>query len=189
MIIDRNKINWTKIQSGVKKYTWIMKFIEKAKENNNDLTKEKEFRKTFNGFYRIRQKPEQFYNKYYFLLNANLKSPLNFINILENLYSVEQRLESSFSSKLLHTINPDLPIWDSIVMEKLKLKTTFYSKEIKKKKEQIITQYQNLSDFFNKFIITPEGQELINLFDDKIDTQDYNITPLKKIDFIIWQTR
>ena len=189
MIIDQKNINWTNIQSGVIKYTWIMEFIEKAKLNNIDLTIEKEFRTKFNGFYRIRQKPEEFYNQYYLLLNSNLKSTPEFINILENLYTIEQRLESSFSSKLLHSINPNLPIWDSIVMQKLNLKTTFYPKDIIKKKENIVNQYQRLSVFFNDFLLTQESQQLINLFDKKINTQNYNITPLKKIDFIIWQTR
>jgi hypothetical protein len=189
MIIDQKNINWTNIQSGVIKYTWIMEFIEKAKLNNIDITIEKEFRKKFNGFYRIRQKPEKFYNKYYILLNSNLKATSEFIEVLEQLYTVEERLESSFSSKLLHTINPNLPIWDSIVMKRLNLKTTFYSKDIEIKKENIVAQYQKLSTFFNDFILTKEGKELINLFDEKIVIQDYDLTPLKKIDFIIWQTR
>jgi hypothetical protein len=74
-------------------------------------------------------------------------------------------------------------------MQKLNLKTTFYPKDIKKKKENIVTQYQKLSVFFNDFLLTQESQQLINLFDAKINTQNYNLTPLKKIDFIIWQTR
>jgi hypothetical protein len=189
MIIDQKKINWTKIQSGVDKYKWIMEFIEKAKKNNIDLTKEEEFRKKFNGFYRIRQKPEKFYNKYYLLLNTNLKSPPAFINILEQLYTIEKRLENSFSSKLLHTINPNLPIWDKIVMNGLKLKTTFYSKDIKKKKKDIVSEYEKLNKFFDDFLLTLECQELIKLFDEKIDTKKFKLTPLKKIDFIIWQTR
>lgn len=166
-----------------------MKFIEDAKLKNIDLSIDIKFRTKFNGFYRIRQKPEKFYNKYYTLLNSSLKASPEFIEVLEQLYSVEERLESSFTSKLLHTINPNLPIWDSIVMKNLNLKTTFYSKDIEIKKENIVTQYQKLSTFFNDFILTKEGKNLINLFDEKIITQDLNITPLKKIDFIIWQTR
>lgn len=189
MIVNQNKINWGNIQIGVEKYIWIMKFIEDAKLMNIDVSKDIKFRTKFNGFYRIRQKPEKFYNKYYKLLNSNLKGTPEFIEVLEELYTVEERLESSFSSKLLHTINPNLPIWDSIVMKKLNLKTIFYSKNIEIKKENIIAQYQKLSTFFNDFILTKEGKELINLFDEKNIVQDYNLTPLKKIDFIIWQTR
>jgi hypothetical protein len=166
-----------------------MEFIEKAKTNNIDLSKDMKFRTKFNGFYRIRQKPEKFYDKYYELLNSNLKANPEFIEVLEKLYTVEERFENSFSSKLLHTINPNLPIWDSIVMKKLNLKTTFYFKSIQIKKENIVAQYQKLSTFFNDFILTKDGKELIDLFDEKIIIQDYNLTPLKKIDFIIWQTR
>jgi hypothetical protein len=45
------------------------------------------------------------------------------IDILESLYLVEKKLESPFSSKLLHLIHPNLPIWDSIVMKRLNLRT------------------------------------------------------------------
>jgi hypothetical protein len=86
-------------------------------------------------------------------------------------------------------MNPNFPIWDSIVMQNLDLIIKKYPKDSTEKKEAIIKQYEKLSNFYVKFILTPEGQVLINLFDDKIDTQDYNITPLKKIDFLIWQTR
>jgi hypothetical protein len=74
-------------------------------------------------------------------------------------------------------------------MNGLKLKTAFYSKDIKKKKKDIISEYEKLNKFFDDFLLTLECQELIKLFDEKIDTKEFKITPLKKIDFIIWQTR
>jgi hypothetical protein len=39
MIINKDNINWGKIQEGVEKYIWIMNFIEKAKLKNYDLSK------------------------------------------------------------------------------------------------------------------------------------------------------
>lgn len=56
MIINKDNINWGKIQEGVEKYIWIMNFIEKAKLKNYDLSKESEFRKKFNGFLKNKTK-------------------------------------------------------------------------------------------------------------------------------------
>jgi hypothetical protein len=189
MIIDQNKINWGNIQEGVSKYIWIMKYIDDAKLKNKDISKDEVFRKKFNGFYVMGRKTEKYYDFYYTLLNTKIRNNSNFLEILEQLYTIQNNFESSFSSKLLHTMNPNFPIWDSIVMQNLDLIIKKYPKDSTEKKEAIIKQYEKLSNFYVKFILTPEGQVLINLFDDKIDTQDYNITPLKKIDFIIWQTR
>ena len=80
--------------------------------------------------------------------------------------------------------NDDLDKRMLMMEEQFKILTDFI-----KKKENIVNQYQRLSVFFNDFLLTQECQQLINLFDKKINTQNYNITPLKKIDFIIWQTR
>jgi hypothetical protein len=74
-------------------------------------------------------------------------------------------------------------------MEKLDLIIKVYPKNAKEKKETIIKQYEKLSNFYDKFLISSEGRGLISRFDDMIDTKDFEITPLKKIDFIIWQTR
>jgi len=190
MIINKDNINWENIQTGVDKYSWIIKFVESAKLNGIDLAKEIEFKKKFNGFYRIRQKSEKFYNFYYFLFNSKLKTYINFEDILEQLYQVDKKFESSFSSKLLHSVNPSLPIWDSIVLKKLQLKIP-YQKNLKKneKKEMIVELYRNISIFYENFLKTKEGKDLLELFDSKIQERGYKISSIKKIDFIIWQTR
>ena len=189
MIINKSNINWDNIQKGVDKYLWIMKYIDDAILKNKDISKDEEFRKKFTGFYVMGRKIEKYYDFYYSLLNSKIRSGSTFSEILNQLYTVQNNFESSFSSKLLHSINPNLPIWDSIVMNNLDLVIKKYSKEPVEKKKQIIKQYEELSKFYDQFIISQEGRELIILFDEKIQVIDYNITPVKKIDFIIWQTR
>jgi hypothetical protein len=189
MIIDKNKIIWINIQSGVVKYKQIMEFIENTRLENSDLSINESFRKNYNNFYVMMKKPKIYYDFYYSLLNTKKSISTNFTEILEELYTVQNHFESSFSSKLLHSINPNFPIWDKIVMEKLDLIIKVYPKNAKEKKETIIKQYEKLSNFYDKFLISSEGRGLISRFDDMIDTKDFEITPLKKIDFIIWQTR
>lgn len=74
-------------------------------------------------------------------------------------------------------------------MKRLNLITAFSSIDVKWKKDKIYAQYQKLNNFYNEFLLTQEGQSLIKLFDNKINTEGYMVTPIKKIDFIIWQTR
>ena len=46
----------------------------------------------------------------------------SFGSVIEELYRRTGRIEASFSSKLLSALDPNMPIWDSIVLSKLHIK-------------------------------------------------------------------
>lgn len=168
-----------KKESGIKKYFSIMNML-----NNCDVSLEKEFQKLYNGFYRLRLPATEYYKEYYNYLekNKNNKS-LNFENVIEYISNVTGRVEASFSSKILATINPDMPVWDNNVLSNLSIKKpngNFQDKIIKS-----IIVYSNLCNYYKEFLNTDNAKQILKLFND-IFPQYSSITDIKKIDLAIW---
>jgi hypothetical protein len=103
----------------------------------------------------------------------------------------------------LHTIDPKLPIWDQHILRyfypiqnKYILEYLDYNFTVKKcdKETQIKyanNVYEDLKIKYNDFCKTEESVEWIGLFDKCYPKETYypkyeGITPIKKIDFIIW---
>lgn len=91
-------------------------------------------------------------------------------------------LEPSFASKMLATINPDKPIWDSRVLASLKL-----DKEWEKKwnVDHAIEIYDSIRDGYKKFESTKFCDECLKEFDSWFPDYDW-ISTTKKIDFLLW---
>ena len=118
MIINTNTIieNLISQTFALDKYK---KIIESVKQVN--VSTDMEFQKTFNHFYKVRRN-EQWRKAYYDLFEeCKNNSDLKFEDIITNLYKNTNQIEASFSSKLLATINPNMPIWDQYVLLNLNL--------------------------------------------------------------------
>lgn len=153
----------------------------------SDAVKSESFRKAYTGYYSMARKGKYFCGEY-FKIMERLKGEINldFETVFDRVYEIAHTDEVSFSSKMLHTINPDLPIWDSIVAkEHFGMKVRYYKAYLRE---------------FNKYKLSKKGQYVIGLFD-KIcddlfgkDSSEANkaktcITDTKKIDFVLWQCR
>jgi len=169
-----------KIKPGLDKYLSIME-----KFNKVDVSKDDSFQREFNGFYRIRQRESRFYEKYYFFMEANKNKEPNFERTLLYLYNELGRVEASFSSKLIATINPDLPIWDSIVLKNLNfISPKYYSKN---RIKETINLYEKIVQWYQNFISAEHGKNIIEIFNKNYP--EAKITDTKKIDFVLWQIR
>lgn len=179
-MIERAKIIIHSIGPGLKKYKLIMDSL-----NNVDVSQDAEFQRSFNGFYRIRQRDKAFYSTYYSLMEKCKNKPMEFRDVLETIYLENQRIEASFSSKLLATINTSMPIWDVFVLENLKLKKPAqYSKT---RIEDSVKLYNRIVEWYDDITHSFSGKQLIDIFDEEYP--DSNISNVKKIDFILWQIR
>lgn len=169
------------IKAGFLKYKSIMESVNKV-----DISTDMEFQKKFNGFYRLRQRKTDFYMDFYkFFETCKNNKNITFQEILNNIYTITGRIEKSFSSKIMATINPDYPIWDRYVLQNIGLKEPSYSD--KDRLNKYIMLYDRIVEFYKEYSKTGHCKLLLNFFD-KI-CPDSNITETKKIDFIIWQTR
>jgi len=179
---DLNKTNWENIKIGLSKYLQIMRLVKRT----NILT-DKEFQRLFNGFYRIRQRPKEFYEALYGYLEQNKNKIITFEQTLSFFYKKFQRFEPSFSSKIVATAKPDFPVWDSEVLKRLGLKSPGYNLDKKTRLEKMVETYEIIVNWYSDFLDTEQASVMIEAFDEAIGTS--NITDIKKIDLILWQTR
>ena len=167
-----------------------------------DLTKniaeDMDYQKNFTNYYRVRRDGgwlQEFYK--FFEENKNNKE-ITFEKIIRHLSNVEHKVkqtsknptgkaktvEASFASKMLATINPNHPIWDSQVLRCLNIKiddTLDYDSKINK----CIKVYQQIEDDIAAFIETAEGKQCIELFYATFPSC-VGFSSYKKVDFYLW---
>lgn len=181
--LDKEQINKAlpKIKKGLIQYVWIQSELLKR-----DISKDGEFQKKFNYFYKITpHRDKEWQNHFYTLLQVSKQTHISFTEILCALYKKTGKLEASFASKLKATISPDMPVIDSIVLKNLKLKLPYsYQKDRSSKINEV---YQTLIKETSQFLKTENGKYLIKQFIKKYS--EANITKEKILDLILWQTR
>lgn len=168
------------LKVGLEKYYKIQNTFEKVNAST-DL----DFQKMYNGYYRVRRNL-QWRNIYFNLLEDNRNNTdISFEEILFNLKEQTNRLEASFASKLVATINPNLPVIDSFVLDNMGLKLPYYSNK---------NRYEKTLEIYNKVVSNIElikksddGQYMIDEFNKNYE--DYNIADTKIIDLVLWQIR
>lgn len=176
------------------RYTDLKAYYDLSKKIYQvDVSKDKAFQKSFNHFYRIRipKNNRDSYKEFYELFEiSKRKSNVSFESIYSGLYKITGRTEVSFSSKILHSINDNQPIYDSKVAEAVEkisgLKLHKYQGTDKNKKyENGLTLYSRLSNWYNNFINSSTAKEVNDAFD--INFPEFkDISAVKKIDFILW---
>ena len=152
-----------------------------------NIAEDLSFQKAFTAFYRLRRDKD--WRAYYFDLFECMKSrkeDVSFGEIQLRLFLKCGQIESSFSSKMLATINPDMPIWDSYVLKNLGLKLRGKNKE--ERFSMAVVLYDNICSWYRDFLKTDEAKEMIGMFDQAFPEYS-NLTEIKKIDFIIWALR
>ena len=166
-----------KIEAGLKKYCYIMEHHHAV-----DVSTDRDFQKAYNGFYRLRQRSADFYACYYgYLEQQKNNAALTFEDVLTYLYENTGRVEASFSSKLLATIRPELPIWDTFVLKNLGLRAPYY--KCKDRLKRVAALYDQICQWYQ----TEDAADCVAEFDRQYPNT--NITETKKADFILWQRR
>lgn len=160
------------------------KIINMFNDNSVDLSSRK-FTKCFNAFYRVRRntKWQKVYYDY-FNKNRNNKN-ITFEEILDYLYENTGNIEASFSSKMLATINPNMPIWDQYVLKNLNIKVDNGNKDEKLKYAKIA--YEKIIDNVNAKLNDETTKKIIKEFRDFFP--ELHFTNAKILDFILWYDR
>jgi hypothetical protein len=109
-----------------------------------------------------------------------------FEEVLKVLHDKNGKIEASFASKLLHTINPKMPIWDQWVMKNVGIARPRYGSA--NQWQKTIAAYDRLTDWYEKYLQTENAKELISLFDKEFPA-GVEITDVNKIDLVLWQMR
>jgi len=168
-------------KDGLEKYKNIMKLFSKV-----NVSESKEFQSIYTGFYRVRHNNPDFYNDYYSFMEEHRNNIPSFKDTLTYLYKFG-RLESSFASKLLATIDPELPVWDQFILRHFGLEQPSTDMIKEARIIQANNVYEEIKQKYKEFLKTNESRCWIKLFDEYYP--ETNLTSIKKIDLILWQMR
>ena len=143
-----------------------------------------EFQRKFTYFYRLRR-DEEWRGKYYALMkDFQGQNNIDFGMIQLRLWQATGNIESSFSSKMLATLDPSKPIWDANVLKMLRLKAPI-SGTPEKRMSLAVLIYDKICRWYEGFMKTGIAAEMITRFDRELPEMK-EISAVKKIDFILW---
>ncbi|MEZ0538080.1 hypothetical protein [Fibrella arboris] len=171
------------VKVGLAKYLNIQKRLSEL--TGKPLKDNTDFRKSFNGFYRIRQKPAAWYDTFYELLDESRGQSIDFSTILRSLHRATNRYEASFASKLVATLDPQMPVIDSIVLKNLNAKLPYQSDP--NRFESICSLYEKINRCYIDYLQNEQGRYLVNQF--KIVYPNVDIAEIKMLDLVLWQSR
>ena len=171
--------NLDKIERGVKKYCEIQ-----TQFYSTDVSNDRDFQRLFNGYYRIRRNSE-WQGHFYELLERSKNKPMSFEEVLRTMHTKTGNIEASFSSKLIATCSPDSPVIDKHVLENMNMSLPRPNEA--DRLEKTILLYQQLITQFEECLKTNDVKAKIDAFQKHFP--QINISDVKALDFILWQTR
>ena len=141
--------------------------------------------KVFNVFYRIRRDGKWRKVFYTYFESIKDKKNITFEEIVSYMYKKTGNIETSFCSKLLSTIKPNMPIWDQYVLVNLDLNVKWKTKEEKLK--DTIAAYNKIIEIENNKLKQKDIQQAIKDFKEYFT--EYNLSDIKILDYILWNSR
>ena len=172
-------------------------YLKTLNLHNIDVSRNVEYQKNFTGYYRVRRDKEWLQEYYNYMEAHKNDTELSFENILRAISSIPHKvkktpsnnglatsIEPSFASKMLATIKPDYPIWDSQVVKALNIYID-PSLNGEEKIQSYINAYEQLTHEIKNFIQTGEGKSCIKEFDITFPNL-IHISSFKKIDYYLW---
>ena len=170
---------------GIADYVWLTKNVKSP--SVADLNGG--FQKRFNSFYVVRRNEDwkkDFYDVFDTVIHNRKKQ--SFKSILKSLSSKPNITwcEPSFSSKMLATINPDMPIWDDNVLSNLNLKAEWARKQ--HDTDNAVQIYEKICNWYKEYLSSDAANSNIEMFDSILPDYTF-ISKVKKIDYILWCMR
>lgn len=162
---------------GLAKYKAIMDNVNPL----NDV-----FQKKFVSFYKLRGLDKDKLRKFFMFFDKCKKNKwdLSYDKILDELKKITERVEASFASKMLATLDDSKPILDQFVLKYLGLEIEGSSPDDRLQSVKKI--YKEIDDWYGKFLKSSEGKSCVRFFNEKFP--DYkSISDVKKIDCFLWR--
>lgn len=149
-----------------------------------NVSSDAEYKRKFVGYYRMRFVSQQYRDSFFSLFEAIKNGPdISFVDVARQLSQVDGRHEFSFISKMLHTIDPSRPIYDSQVDQALQIHRT-YLPNIDAKIRQDEEILKQISFVYQCLEAASEMVEPLTAFDRIIPNRTMSIA--KKLDFLLW---
>lgn len=164
---------------GLAKYLWIQEHLHRS-----DVRQDAEFQRRFNGFYRVRR--DKAWRTVYFDLMEDAKSTgIGFPDALAALGAATGRVEASFASKLVASLEPTLPVVDRFVLDNFGLSLPY--QYAANRERTIVDLYAELQARYARLLASDQGRLIVSRFAEAYPNA--TITDLKKVDLVLWQHR
>jgi hypothetical protein len=148
------------------------------------------FQKKFNGLYRVRFRQTDWKKVYYVWMEKMKTNPNpSFEETMNHLYQQTGKIEPSFSSKLVAIINPDAPVYDSVVASHLGLIAPRQYLPDHERIQAFAELYTSLSNQMNRLIEQPDFPKLSRALDAQFPQFAPDLTSMRKLDLLLWQFR
>lgn len=101
-------------------------------------------------------------------------------------------IEVSFVSKLMATVDPNLPVWDKYVLNNVGKNKEWERLRAADPETRIAEAgkiYLYIQQQYKSFLQGDEGKKCIETFDTVLPTYKDKLTDIKKIDFMLWSER
>lgn len=116
----------------------------------------------------------------------------SFEDLLWEMLQVNHSIEVSFVSKLMATVDPNLPIWDQYVIRNLGYEKVWKRSTMAPKEQRIkiaVEIYEAIKQWYKNYIHTEKGVSCIQAFDRALPKYADKLTDVKKLDYLLWSKR
>lgn len=120
------------------------------------------------------------------MIDYRARKDITFGKILLRLYQATGQIEASFASKMLATLDANMPIWDRNVLKALQLRLKGKNSEIRFSNAVVL--YDRICSWYKAFLHTDQAKEMIERFNKEFPDYE-NLSETKKIDFILWASQ
>ena len=146
-------------------------------------------RRRFNAYYGVRRNAawrEQFYNRFEAAKTSSLEAADLFADIVVGIQTDTGRVEASFASKLVATLQPKYPIIDSVVRKWLAKHTS--PPPFNGGVDRVVAYYRWIDAFMLELVASREAEGWSAMFETAFPTPsgDVPISAMKRLDFLIW---
>lgn len=166
-------------------------YINEVFAKNEPVSNNIDFRERYKSFYVMRTAglTEEHFNKYFELLDKRVN---NLETILNELYAIKtlkglNSFQFSFATKLLHTLDNNLPIYDKLIKKTLGLPEPYkYQDSNDKKLRALLSYYENLKRIYAELLGKITVKQIIEEIREHFGWAANEITDVKILDFILW---
>lgn len=168
-----------RIAGGLVKYCWLQEHL-----GARDVSQDVEYQQRFAGFYRVRR-GANWRRLFFDILQARKTTGLSFTEALRLLKESTGRVEASFASKLVATIDPNQPVIDTVVLRNVGLRLPAPSST--NRLGQAAKLHDQLAAWYREQLATDSGRLAVRLF--RAAYPNATITDTKALDLVLWQIR
>jgi len=174
----------------------VYRFITSRLANTSDVSTDPVFQFVFRSYYRLDNAGlgEKFKVEYFRLLQQQrgCQQPIALHDVCHTLAQYETRrqkqsLQFSFATKLIATLDPEMPIYDSYVASVFGFNPPYHVKDFSRRLGRFVIFYEELCTTCRWLTAQTEFVSIEEAF--AVTNEEwYQLPKMKRVDFVLWAT-